>query len=203
MFCGKCGNQILAGAAFCANCGATVNVAPQLPPPPPSQAPFVPGAYPYATPGKRLVVQLLWGLAVGAAVVVTCGLALIGVLIWNIILWQDGLDIGKKFGKLRVVDAATGARASMSQMVKRSLLFQMLLAAPFYIAEATLVIADSLASSTAHAISLLPALLFMLIGIGLALVDSLWILRAGPCPQRLVDVWAKTTVVDENPRPTF
>lgn len=91
-------------------------------PPPPSFDPT--GGHSSSGPvtpvenGTRLAAAILEVLLV----LVTCG---IGWLIWSVILWKNGETPAKKIMNLRVVDAATGAPASMQQMVMRELVGKM------------------------------------------------------------------------------
>ena len=64
--------------------------------------------------GRRLGAVLLDGLLF----VLTCG---IGWLIWSIVLWSQATTPGKKMLGLRIVDAASGAPATMNQMLLRQL----------------------------------------------------------------------------------
>ncbi|MBM3717647.1 MAG: RDD family protein [Actinobacteria bacterium] len=60
----------------------------------------------------------------GVLTIVTCG---IGWLIWAIVLWQQSTTPAKKLLGMRILDAKTGAPATMSQMVRRELLVKLLL----------------------------------------------------------------------------
>ena len=87
-----------------------------LPPPPPprslsDRAPSVPGGV-LATAGARIGAALLDGLLA----IVTLG---IGWIIWSVVLWKDATSPAKKMLGMRIVDANTGAPATMNQMVMR------------------------------------------------------------------------------------
>lgn len=64
--------------------------------------------------GKRLGAALLDVLLF----VLTCG---IGWLIWSVVLWSQATTPAKKMLGLRIVDAASGAPATMNQMLLRQL----------------------------------------------------------------------------------
>ena len=223
MNCGSCGTTNAEGAQFCANCGGRL-----APPPPPSAfspapqavevgapvppplSPAVPGQLRYASVGKRLVGYLIEGVGVNLVSQLTCGIAGIAALVWSIILWQEGLTIGKKFLKLRVIDIRTGQPATMQVMLMRQIVYPLVVFVPIvvglvifyvYLLQSSLTFESDaqLASPTAFI-----ALLFFIALSGIvSLVDALWILRKGPYPQRLVDYFAKTTVIDEDPHTTW
>lgn len=71
-----------------------------------------PGGGTLATAGSRIGAALLDALLA----VVTLG---IGWIIWSVVLWKDSTSPGKKILRMRVVDANTGAPATMNQMVMR------------------------------------------------------------------------------------
>ena len=85
---------------------------------------FPPPSFPMApTPvgnGRRFGAFLLDGVLT----VLTCG---IGWLIWSVVLWQQSTSPAKKMLKMRVVDARTGAPATMNQMVMRELVSKLVL----------------------------------------------------------------------------
>ncbi|MFM9083389.1 MAG: RDD family protein, partial [Actinomycetota bacterium] len=60
----------------------------------------------------------------GVLTIVTCG---IGWLIWAIVLWQQSTTPAKKMLGMKIVDAKTGAPATINQMVTRELLVKLLL----------------------------------------------------------------------------
>ena len=70
--------------------------------------------------GRRLGAFLLDGVLT----ILTCG---IGWLIWSIVLWQQSTSPAKKMLKIRIVDAKTGAPATMNQMVMRELVSKLVL----------------------------------------------------------------------------
>lgn len=86
----------------------------QLPPPPPSPPFSVRATAPaqLATAGSRIGAALLDGLLM----VVTL---FIGWLIWSIVLWKQSTSPAKKMLGMVVVDANTGAPATIKQMVMR------------------------------------------------------------------------------------
>jgi len=92
---------------------------------PPPSVPSTAGSSSVGAPtpcsnGVRFGAQLLDLLLFA----VTCG---IGWLIWNIVLWQQSTSPAKKMLKLRIVDANTGAPATMTQMLLREGLGKMVL----------------------------------------------------------------------------
>lgn len=94
-----------------------MNVMTDMPPPPPPRSP---GAVPAAAPGGAVLATA--GARIGAALIdgllmlVTLG---IGWIIWSVVLWKDATSPGKKMLGMRIVDANTGAPATMNQMVMR------------------------------------------------------------------------------------
>lgn len=60
----------------------------------------------------------------GVLTIVTCG---IGWLIWAVVLWQQSTTPAKKMLGMKIVDAKTGAPATINQMVTRELLVKLLL----------------------------------------------------------------------------
>lgn len=93
-------------------------MANDLPPPPPppraSSVPVAPAGQ-LATAGSRIRAALLDGLLM----VVTL---FIGWLIWSIVLWKQSTSPAKKMLGMTVVDANTGAPATIKQMVMREVL---------------------------------------------------------------------------------
>ena len=85
-----------------------------LPPPPPSWSP-VPSTGGSVTPCDNGVRFGAFALDI-VLFIVTCG---IGWFIWSIVLWQQSTSTAKKMLGLRVVDLATGAPATMQQMLLR------------------------------------------------------------------------------------
>lgn len=90
------------------------------PPPPPPPVPNVPGSARASVPtqlasgGSRIGAALLDGLLM----IVTL---FIGWLIWSIVLWKQSTSPAKKMLGMVVVDANTGAPASVKQMVIREI----------------------------------------------------------------------------------
>jgi len=89
---------------------------PTTPPPPPGR-PNVIGQAPteLASAGSRIGAALLDGLLM----LVTL---FIGWFIWSIVLWKQSTSPAKKMLRMTVVDASSGAPASMKQMVMREVL---------------------------------------------------------------------------------
>ena len=86
-----------------------------LPPPPPPVAMTTAPATQLASAGSRIGAALLDGLLM----VVTL---FIGWLIWSIVLWKQSTSPAKKMLGITVVDANTGAPATIKQMVMREVL---------------------------------------------------------------------------------
>ena len=88
-----------------------------FPPPPPNNAPSptVSGATQLAGSGSRIGAALLDSLLM----IVTL---FIGWFIWSIVLWKQSTSPAKKMLGMTIVDANTGAPASMKQMVMREVL---------------------------------------------------------------------------------
>lgn len=84
------------------------------PPPPPTTAPSV-SATQLASAGSRIGAALLDVLLM----VVTL---FIGWLIWSIVLWKQSTSPAKKMLGMTVVDANSGAPATIKQMVMREVL---------------------------------------------------------------------------------
>lgn len=94
-----------------------MNVMTDMPPPPPPPSlgtvpAMAPGGATLATAGARIGAALIDGLLM----LVTLG---IGWIIWSVVLWKDATSPGKKMLGMRIVDANTGAPATMNQMVMR------------------------------------------------------------------------------------
>ena len=86
-----------------------------FPPPPPPVAMTTAPATQLASAGSRIGAALLDGLLM----VVTL---FIGWLIWSIVLWKQSTSPAKKMLGITVVDANTGAPATIKQMVMREVL---------------------------------------------------------------------------------
>lgn len=148
----------------------------QIPPPPPSfnpgEAPRQSGPVTPVSNGARFGEFLLEMLLT----IVTCG---IGWLIWSAVLWQQSTTPAKKLLKMRVVNVATGAPATMQQMLLRELLGKVALAWG-----GNLVLSAALDGSGAN----VGGLLFLVSGI---------LILVTPTRQGVWDYIAKTTVVRE------
>ena len=143
--------------------------------------------YPYL---KASVQHRLGGRAVDLAMyLVTFG---IGWLIWSLVVWGQGQTPGKQILKMRTYDKSTGAPAKWGHMAIREFLIPLTLAFAFF--------------PIAAALSLIPvlevqltAIMILYVGIfAVQLLDALWILR-GDRRNRIVDVFAKTDVLNEAP----
>lgn len=89
----------------------------QLPPPPPSPPLSVQATAPaqLATAGSRIGAALLDGLLMVFTL-------FIGWFIWSIVLWKQSTSPAKKMLGMTVVDANSGAPATVKQMVMREVL---------------------------------------------------------------------------------
>ena len=94
----------------------------EMPPPPPDwNPPASSGPVEPCDNGIRFGAFLL-------EVLLTFATCIIGWLIWSIVLWQQSTTPAKKILGLRVVDTATGAPATMRQMVMREVVGKMAIA---------------------------------------------------------------------------
>lgn len=84
------------------------------PPPPPATVMLTPSTQ-LASAGSRIGAALLDGFLM----LVTL---FIGWLIWSIVLWKQSTSPAKKMLRMTVVDANTGAPATIKQMVMREVL---------------------------------------------------------------------------------
>ena len=91
--------------------------------PPPAPTAFTSGSFGAPTPvenGARLGAALLDGLLM----VVTL---FIGWLVWSVVLYSQSTSPAKKMMGLQIVDAKTGAPATMQQMLLREVLGKIVL----------------------------------------------------------------------------
>ena len=141
--------------------------------------------YPYelASPQHRL-----GGKAVDIAMyLVTFG---IGWFIWSLVVWGQGQTPGKQIVSLRVYDATTSKRVKWGHMALREFLVPLALtfvALPFVLV---------LSAIPNDYVSLFAIIFLYLSFFATQLVDAVWIFRQGK-QQRLVDVFCKTTVLNE------
>ena len=140
---------------------------------------------------KATAQHRLGGLAVDAALdFVTFG---IGWFIWSMIVWGQGQTPGKQLLKMRVYDKTTSRPVKWGHMAIR----QFLLPISFSIVVLPIAIA----------LTLVPLMEIQFVAIAIlylglfvsALIDALWIFRGGKI-NRLVDVFAKTDVLNESPQ---
>lgn len=90
------------------------------PPPPPPSVPNNPVPVQAATPTQLATA----GARVGAALLdglLMVGTLFVGWLIWSIVLWKQSTSPAKKMLGMVVIDASTGAPASVKQMVMREI----------------------------------------------------------------------------------
>lgn len=150
---------------------------------------------PKATPQHRLG-------AIALDVVLLLCTCYIGWIIWSLVIWGQGLTPGKQILKLRVVSSVTGQTATWGHMAIRQFLLPMAMTLPFTILqlafEPYLFDANYWADPTYYDYSLFGSLgsLFMaFLSLGVSLLDALWIFKGGQ-NRRIVDVWAKTDVLN-------
>lgn len=140
---------------------------------------------------KATVQHRLGGWAVDLALnFVTFG---IGWFIWSMIVWGQGQTPGKQLLKMRVYDKTTSRPVKWGHMAIR----QFLLPISFSIVVLPIAIA----------LTLVPLMEIQFVAIAIVylgffvgtLIDALWIFRGGKI-NRLVDVFAKTDVLNESPQ---
>ena len=157
---------------------------------------------PKATPQHRLG-------AIALDVVLLLCTCYIGWIIWSLVIWGQGLTPGKQILKLRVVSSVTGQTATWGHMAIRQFLLPMAMTLPFTILqlafEPYLFDANYWADPTYYDYSLFGSLgsLFMgFLSLGVSLLDALWIFKGGQ-NRRIVDVWAKTDVLNTSATPRW
>jgi uncharacterized RDD family membrane protein YckC len=144
--------------------------------------------YPFS---KATIQHRLGGKALDLALyLVTFG---IGWFIWSMIVWTQGQTPGKQLLKMRVTDKSTGKPSKWGHMAIREFLLPM----SFSLAVFPIVLVLSLIPITEFAIAAV-VILYLGIFIG-ALIDAFWIFKGGRI-NRLVDVFAKTDVLNESAR---
>jgi uncharacterized RDD family membrane protein YckC len=157
----------------------------------------------YSNP-KASAQHRLGGKAVdGAMYLVTLG---IGWFIWSMVVWGQGQTPGKQILRMRVYDKTTGKPAKWGQMAIREFLLPLSFTIPFYVVAAVFYLDSNLATWLTGLVimyvgitSQALGLVIMYVGIlAITLTDAVWILR-GTAKNRLVDVIAKTDVLNESP----
>ena len=157
---------------------------------------------PKATPQHRLG-------AIALDVVLLLCTCYIGWIIWSLVIWGQGLTPGKQILKLRVVSSVTGQTATWGHMAIRQFLLPMAITLPFTILqlafEPYLFDVNYWTDPTYYDYSLFGSLgsLFMgFLSLGVSLLDALWIFKGGQ-NRRIVDVWAKTDVLNTSATPRW
>jgi hypothetical protein len=140
---------------------------------------------------KATVQHRLGGWAVDLALYfVTFG---IGWFIWSLIVWGQGQTPGKQLLKMRVYDKTTAKPVKWGHMAIR----QLLLPIAFSLVVLPIVLVFSLIPITEFAVA---AVVIWYLGIVIGpLIDVFWIFKGGRI-NRLVDVFAKTDVLNESTR---
>jgi hypothetical protein len=143
----------------------------------------------YSKP-KASAQHRLGGKAVdGAMYLVTFG---IGWLVWSLVVWGQGQTPGKQILKMRVYDKTTGKPAKWGQMAIREFLLPLAFTIPFYLIGGAFILVNTTTTTVI-------GLIIMYIGIlAIHITDGVWIFR-GDKKNRLVDVLAKTDVLNESP----
>ena len=142
---------------------------------------------------KATVQHRLGGKAVDLAMyTVTFG---IGWFIWSLIIWGQGQTPGKQILKMRVYDKTTSKPAKWGQMAIRVFLLPLtisIVVLPFVFVSGYF-IADTNTQILAIGVP-------YILGFAAQLVDAFWILK-GTERNRLVDIFAKTDVLNESANP--
>ena len=142
---------------------------------------------------KATVQHRLGGKAVDLAMyTVTFG---IGWFIWSLIIWGQGQTPGKQILKMRVYDKTTSKHAKWGQMAIREFLLPLtitIVVLPFVFVSGYF-IADTNTQILAIGVP-------YILGFAAQLVDAFWILK-GTERNRLVDIFAKTDVLNESANP--
>jgi uncharacterized RDD family membrane protein YckC len=138
-----------------------------------------------ATPQHRI-----GAVAVDAGLyIVTFG---IGYFIWSMIAWTKGQTPGKSLLKIRVLDETTLAPVNWGRMAIRQVLIPMTFSLLVYLPYIVNIATGSwglgtLASATVG--------ITAIIWFAIQIIDFVWLIRGDH--KRLIDVWAKTIVVNE------
>lgn len=139
---------------------------------------------------KATVQHRLGGKAVDLAMyMVTFG---IGWFIWSLIVWGQGQTPGKQILKLRVYDKTTHRPIKWGHMAIREFLL------PISISLATLPLVLIFTLIPVEEVQIGAIGFLYVAGIITQLVDAFWILKDNK-RNRLVDVFAKTDVLNEAP----
>jgi hypothetical protein len=139
---------------------------------------------------KATIQHRLGGKAVDLAMYsITFG---IGWLIWSLVVWGQGQTPGKQIVRLRVYDKTTGKPVKWGHMALREILIPIAIS---FVSLPLVLIFVFIPSDEVR----IGALSFLYIsGFIAQLVDAFWILK-GDKRNRLVDVFAKTDVLNEAP----
>ena len=119
----------------------------------------------------------------------------IGWFIWSLIIWGQGQTPGKQILKMRVYDKTTSKPAKWGQMAIREFLLPLtitIVVLPFVFVSGYF-IADTNTQILAIGVP-------YILGFAAQLVDAFWILK-GTERNRLVDIFAKTDVLNESANP--
>jgi len=144
------------------------------------QLPFV-----TATPQHRL-----GGKAIDLAFyAVTFG---IGWLIWNFIVWSDGRTPGHQVLSMRVYSTDTGRPARWGHMALR----QFVIPFTYCLVPLMFIIFGGIQTANLNTSGVILMDVGYFLGLLVVLLDIFWIFK-GDKRQRLVDVFAKTTVLNE------
>ena len=116
----------------------------------------------------------------------------IGWFIWNLIVWTDGRTPGHQVVKMRVYSIDTGKPASWGHMALR----QFVLPLTYGIVPLIALVVGAVMDSSGTSSGAVVIAVGYLVGFAMALTDILWIFK-GEDNQRLVDVFARTSVLNE------
>jgi len=115
-----------------------------------------------------------------------------GWFIWNLIVWTDGRTPGHQVLKMRIYSIDTGKPASWGHTALR----QFVLPFSFGLVPLALIIAGAVLNNDYSTSGPVLIIIGYVLGVSIALADIFWIFK-GEKNQRLVDVFARTAVLNE------
>jgi uncharacterized RDD family membrane protein YckC len=114
----------------------------------------------------------------------------IGWIVWSLVVWGHGQTPGHQIVKMRIYSIDTGKPASWGHMALRQVVL------PFSFALAPMLIGGVITAVPSTTTQLIGMIILYLGLVAVFLIDVLWIFR-GSKRQRLVDVFARTVVLNE------